>query len=176
MIPESLIRTGSYAVVRTAGRDEDLERIVPLSGEPLIGSALKERKALSFGMILGGDCPDNRPLRAYLDELWHRARQLSDRGSGAALIVIWYVGGDMMTPDQPRERVKVENRPDVVPGASVEVPRSVAAAVKPERLVHETIERVLDKSEALVTRRRLGWSLDEVRAAFANVAESPDPA
>lgn len=34
MIPKGLLRTGSYAVVMTGGRDEDHERVVPLAGEP----------------------------------------------------------------------------------------------------------------------------------------------
>jgi hypothetical protein len=92
MIPHELLRNGSYATVRTRGRDEDLERVVPLAGEPRRQADVKVRKPLSFGMISGGHCADNKGLRDYLDIVWKRARELPDRSQGAAsLIVIWYV-------------------------------------------------------------------------------------
>src|SRR5437899_1834391 len=43
MIPKELLRTGSYAAVRTSGRDEDHERVVPLAGEPSRQADVKAR-------------------------------------------------------------------------------------------------------------------------------------
>jgi hypothetical protein len=63
MIPKGLLRTGSYAIVRTGGRDEDHERVVPLAGEPWREADIEVRKALSFGMITGAQCADNKGLR-----------------------------------------------------------------------------------------------------------------
>jgi hypothetical protein len=74
MIPHELLRTGSYAVFRTSGRDEDVERLVPLAGEPWRRSTVKVRKPVSFGMISGGHCADNKLLRDHLDLVWKRAR------------------------------------------------------------------------------------------------------
>src|SRR5437762_13505121 len=44
MIPRELLRNGSYGTVRPRGRDDDLERVVPLSGEPRRRAELKLRK------------------------------------------------------------------------------------------------------------------------------------
>lgn len=166
MIPKGLLRTGSYAIVRTGGGDEDHERVVPLAGEPRRRADVEARKPLSFGMITGGQCADNKALRDYLDVVWKRARDLPNRSQGAAsLIVIWYVGGDISSPDQQRERVKIEIRAEQVLGSTVEIPRQLAASADPAALVAETLARVLEASDALVTRRKLGWNTTETRAA-----------
>jgi len=166
MIPKELLRSRSYAIVRTGGRDEDHERVVPLAGEPSRQADVKVRQALSFGMITGGQCADNRALRNYLDMVWKRARELPNRSQGAAsLIVIWYVGGDISSPEQQRERVKIEIRAEQVLGSTVEIPREVAASASPDKLVAEALARVLEASEALVKRRKLGWNMTEARAA-----------
>jgi hypothetical protein len=88
MIPDELLRNGSYATVRTSGRDEDLERVVPLAGEPRSRADVKVRKPLSFGMISGGHCADNKDLRDYLDIVWKRARELPNRSQGAASLIV----------------------------------------------------------------------------------------
>jgi hypothetical protein len=170
MIPNKLLRTGSYATVRTSGRDEDQERVVPLAGAPQLQADVNVRKALSFGMITGGQCADNKALRDYLDIAWKRARDLPNRSHGAAsLIVIWYVGGDISSPEQQRERVKIEIRAEQVLGSTVEIPRHVAASATPSALVAEALARVLEASEALVKRRKLGWNTMETRAAVAAI-------
>ncbi len=117
MIPNELLRSGSYATVRTSGGDEDLERVVPLAGQPWRQADVNVRKPLSFGMISGGQCADNKGLRDYL------------------VIVIWYLGGDISSPEQQRERVKIEIRAQQVLGSTVEIPREVAASANPARLV-----------------------------------------
>jgi hypothetical protein len=166
MIPHELLRNGSYATVRTSGGDEAVERVVPLAGEPPRQADVKVRKPLSFGMISGGQCADNKALRDYLDIVWKRARELPDRSQGAAsLIVIWYVGGDISSPEQQRERVKIEIRTEQVLGSTVEIPRAVAASANPAKLVAEALARVLQASDALVKRRKLGWNTTETRAA-----------
>src|SRR6266702_6344070 len=104
MIPNELLRSGSYATVRTSGGDEDLERVVPLAGQPWRQADVNVRKPLSFGMISGGQCADNKGLRDYL------------------VIVIWYLGGDISSPEQQRERVKIEIRAQQVLGSTVEIP------------------------------------------------------
>lgn len=173
MIPKELLRNGSYAAVRTSGGDEDLERVVPLAGEPWRQADVKVRKPLSFGMITGGQCADNKGLRDYLDVVWKRARELPNRSRGAAsLIVIWYLGGDISSPEQQRERVKIEIRAQQVLGSTVEIPREVAASVNPARLVPETLARVLEASEALVKRRKLGWNMSETRAAVEALTQA----
>jgi len=173
MIPRELLRNGSYATVRTSGRDEDLERVVPLAGEPRRRADVKVRKPLSFGMISGGHCADNKGLRDYLDLVWKRARELPNRSQGAAsLIVIWYVGGDISSPEQQRERVKIEIRAEQVLGSTVEIPREVAASANPEKLVAGALARVLEVSEALVKRRKLGWNTTETRAAVEALTEA----
>jgi hypothetical protein len=139
---------------------------VPLAGEPSRQADVKVRQPLSFGMITGGQCADNRALRNYLDVVWKRARELPNRSQGAAsLIVIWYVGGDISSPEQQRERVKIEIRAEQVLGSTVEIPREVAASASPDKLVAEALARVLEASEALVKRRNLGWNMTEARAA-----------
>ena len=166
MIPKGLLRTGSYAIVRTGGGDEDHERVVPLAGEPWRQADVEVRKPLSFGMITGGQCADNKGLRDYLDIVWKRARDLPNRSQGAAsLIVIWYVGGDISSPERQHERVKIEIRAEQVLGSTVEIPREVAASANPAKLVAEALARVLEASEALVKRRKLGWNTTETRAA-----------
>jgi hypothetical protein len=173
MIPKELLRTGSYATVRTSGPDEDHERIVPLAGAPLRQADVKVRKSLSFGMITGGQCADNKGLRDYLDTVWKRARDLPNRSQGAAsLIVIWYVGGDISSPEQQRERVKIEIRAERVLGSTVEIPRQLAASAHPAKLVAETLARVLEASEALVKRRKLGWNTTETRAAVEAITKA----
>ena len=175
MIPNDLLRTGSYAIVRTKRRDEDLERVVPLAGEPRRRVEVKIRKPLSFGMVSGGDCIDNRDLRAYLDIVWRRARDLPNRSQGASsLIVIWYLGGDISSPDQQRERVKIEIRAEQVLGSTVEIPREVAASAHPATLVAETLRRVLEASEELVKRRKLSWNTSETRAAVEALTQAQD--
>jgi hypothetical protein len=166
MIPNDLLRTGSYAAVRTSGRDEDHERVVPLAGKPSRQADVKARQPLSFGMITGGQCEENKALRDYLDIVWKRARALPNRSQGAAsLIVIWYLGGDISSPEQPRERVKIEIRAEQVLGSTVQIPRAVAASAVPAKLVAEALARVLEASEALLRRRKLGWDMTETRAA-----------
>jgi hypothetical protein len=173
MIPNDLLRNGSYATVRTSGGDEDLERVVPLAGEPWRQEDVKVRKPLSFGMISGGQCADNKGLRDYLDMVWTSARELPDRSQGAAsLIVIWYVGGDISSPEQQRERVKIEIRAEQVLGSTVEIPREVAASSNPAKLVAEALARVLEASEALVKRRKLGWNTTETRAAVEALTQA----
>jgi hypothetical protein len=173
MIPNELLRNGSYATVRTSGGDEDLERVVPLAGEPWRQADVEVRKPLSFGMITGGQCADNKGLRDYLDMVWKRARELPNRSQGAAsLIVIWYVGGDISSPEQQRERVKIEIRAERVLGSTVEIPRDVAASSNPAQLVFEALARVLEASEALVKRRKLGWNTTETRAAVEAVTQA----
>ena len=166
MIPNELLRTGSYAIVRTSGQDEDTERVVPLAGEPRLQSDVKVRKPVSFGVIVGGQCADNKALNDCLKAVWKRARELPNRSEGASsLIVIWYVGGDISSPDQQRERVKIEIRAEQVLGSKVEIPREVAASANPATLVTESLVRLLAASEALVKRRKLGWSTTDIRAA-----------
>jgi hypothetical protein len=166
MIPTELLRNGSYATVRTRGRDEDHERVVPLAGAPRRQAEVNVRKPLSFGMIIGGQCADNKSLRDYLVMVGKRARELPNRSQGSAsLIVIWYVGGDISSPEQHRERVKIEIRAEQVLGSTVEIPREVAASANPAKLVAEALARVLEGSEALVKRRKLGWNTTETRAA-----------
>jgi hypothetical protein len=173
MIPEELLRTGSYATVRTSGPDEDHERVVPLAGAPWRPADVNVRKPLSFGMITGGQCTDNKGLRDYFDMVWKHARDLPNRSPRAAsLIVIWYVGGDISSPEQQRERVKIEIRAERVLGSTVEIPREVAASANPAKLVAEALARVLEASEALVRRRKLGWNMTETRAAV-EAATSP---
>lgn len=166
MIPKGLLRTGSYAVVRTGGGDEDQERVVPLAGKPRRRADVEVRKPISFGMIIGGQCADNKGLRDYLDIVWKRARDLPDRSQAAAsLIVIWYVGGDISSPEEQRERVKIEIRAERVLGSTVEIPRQLAASPNPPKLVAETLARVLEASEGIIKRRKLRWSIGETRAA-----------
>ncbi|HVC75269.1 MAG TPA: hypothetical protein VND96_02000 [Candidatus Micrarchaeaceae archaeon] len=166
MIPEELLRTGSYAIVRTSGRDEDIERVVPLAGEPRRQPDVKVRKPVSFGMIVGGTCADNKDLDDYLKVVWKRARELPNCSQGSSsLIVIWYIGGDISSPEVQRERVKIEIRTEHVLGSKVEIPREVAASANPATLVAESLVRVLEVSEALVKRRKLGWNTTETRAA-----------
>jgi hypothetical protein len=86
--------------------------------------------------------------------------------------VIWYVGGDISSPEQQRERVKIEIRAERVLGSTVEIPREVAASANPAKLVAEALARVLEASEALVRRRKLGWNMTETRAAV-EAATSP---
>jgi hypothetical protein len=173
MIPNELLRNGSYATVRTSGGDEDLERVVPLAGEPWRQADVEVRKPLSFGMITGGQCADNKGLRDYLDIVWKRARELPNRSQGAAsLIVIWYVGGDISSPEQQRERVKIEIRAEQVLGSTVEIPRDVAASSNPAQLVSEALARVLEASEALIKRRKLGWNTTETRAAVEALTQA----
>jgi len=173
LIPNELLRTGSYATVRTSGGDEDLERVVPLAGEPWREADVKVREPLSFGMVTGGQCADNKGLRDYLDLVWKRARELPNRSQGAAsLIVIWYVGGDISSPDQQRERVKIEIRSEQVLGSTVEIPREVAASANPAKLVAEALARVLEASEVLVKRRKLGWNTSEIRTAVEALTQS----
>jgi hypothetical protein len=146
MIPNELLRNGSYATVRTSGGDEDLERVVPLAGEPWRQADIEVRKG---------------------------ARELPNRSQGAAsLIVIWYVGGDISSPDQQRERVKIEIRAEQVLGSTVEIPRDVAASSNPAQLVSEALGRVLEASEALVKRRKLGWNTTETRAAVEALTQA----
>ena len=162
MIPGALVRVGSYAVIRTSGRDEDSERIVPLAGQPAIRPQLKDRKPLSFGMAVGGEAPDNRALLDYLKAVWKRIRELPDRSDRAgALIVIWHIGGDISSPDELRERVKIEIRSERVLGSTIEIPLSVAATTDPATLVGEALIRVVEKAETLVKRRKLDWDLGE---------------
>jgi len=166
MIPHELLRTGSYATVRTSGRDEDRERVVPLAGEPWRRPDVKARQPLSFGMITGGRCQENKALLDYIDKVWKRARELPNRSPGAAsLIVIWYVGGDISSPEQQRERVKIEIRGEQVLGSTVAIPREVAASADPAKLVAEALGRVLEAADAVVKRRKLGWNTNETRAA-----------
>ena len=173
MIPKELLRTGSYATVRTSGGDEDHERVVPLAGDPWRQADVKVRKPLEFGMIIGGQCADNKALRDYLDVVWKRARDLPNRAQGAAsLIVIWYVGGDISSPEQQRERVKIEIRAEHVLGSTVEIPREVAASANPAKAVAEALARVLEASEALVKRRKLGWNTTETRRAVEALTQA----
>jgi hypothetical protein len=86
--------------------------------------------------------------------------------------VIWYVGGDISSPDQQRERVKIEIRAEQVLGSTVEIPREVAASSNPAKLVAEALARVLAASEALVQRRKLGWSTTETRAAVEDLTQA----
>ncbi len=171
MIPGALVRVGSYAVIRTAGRDEDSERIVPLAGEPAVRSELKERKPLSFGMAVGGEAPDNRALLDYLKAVWKRIREIPDRsGRAGALIVIWHIGGDISSPDELRERVKIEIRSERVLGSTIEIPLSVAATTDPATLVREALIRVLEKAETLVKRRKLDWDLAETARVVSSLS------
>lgn len=173
MIPDELLRTGSYATVRESGRDEDIERVVPLAGEPKRQLDVKPRKAVSFGMISGGQCADNKDLRDHLDVVWKRARELPDRSRGASsLIVIWYVGGDISSPERQRERVKIEVRAEQVLGSTVEIPRELAASANPAALVAESLARVLEASDALVKRRKLEWNTTETRAAVETITQA----
>jgi hypothetical protein len=116
---------------------------------------------------------DNKALRDYLDMVWKRARELPNRSQGAAsLIVIWYVGGDISSPEQQRERVKIEIRAEQVIGSTVEIPRDVAASSNPAKLASEALARVLEASEALVKRRKLGWNTTETRAAVEALTQA----
>lgn len=173
MIPEELLRAGSYATVRKSGRDEDIERVGPLPGELRRQSDIKPRKPVSFGMISGGQCADNKDLRDHLDVVWKRARELPDRSRGASsLIVIWYVGGDISSPERQRERVKIEIRAEQVLGSTVEIPRELAASANPATLVAESLARVLEASDALVKRRKLAWNTTETRAAVETITQA----
>ena len=86
--------------------------------------------------------------------------------------MIWYVGGDISSPDQQRERVKIEIRSEQVLGSTVEIPREVAASANPAKLVAEALARVLEASEALVKRRKLGWNTSEIRTAVEALTQS----
>lgn len=173
MIPDELLRTGSYATVRKSGSDEDAERVVPLAGEPRRQSDVKPRKPVSFGMISGGQCADNQKLRDHLDVVWKRARELPNRSRGASsLIVIWYIGGDISSPERLRERVKIEIRAEQVLGSTVEIPRELAASANPATLVAESLARVLEASDALVKRRKLDWNTTETRLAVEAIIEA----
>jgi catechol 2,3-dioxygenase-like lactoylglutathione lyase family enzyme len=46
-----------------------------------------------------------------------------------------------------------------------EIPREVAASANHPKLVAEALARVLEASEALVKRRKLGWNMTETRSA-----------
>jgi len=88
------------------------------------------------------------------------------------VIVIWYLGGDISSPEQQRERVKIEIRAQQVLGSTVEIPREVAASANPARLVAEALARVLEASEALVKRRKLGWNTTETREAVEALTQA----
>ena len=171
LIPEPALRTGSYAIVRTSGRDEDNERVIPLAGEPAIRTKPKRRKPLSFGVVLGGSTSDNRAFDDYLKTVWRQVRETPDASLEAAcLIVIWHVGGDISSPNELGERVKIEKRDERLLGSTIEIPREVAASMEPERLVKESLARILDKAEALVKRRKLNWDLSEVRRVASSLS------
>jgi hypothetical protein len=86
--------------------------------------------------------------------------------------VIWYVGGDISTPERQRERVNIEIRAEQVLGSKVEIPREVAASANPAKLVAESLSRVIEASEALVKRRKLGWDTTETRAAVEALTQA----
>ena len=105
---------------------------------------------------------------AYITILWRKIRETPDASADAAsLIVIWHVGGDISTPTELNERVKIEKRAERLLGSTIEIPRGVAASTEPARLVEESLARVLDKSDGLIKRRKLGWDLSETRTAVS---------
>jgi hypothetical protein len=79
--------------------------------------------------------------------------------------VIWYLGGDISSPEQQREWVKIEIRGEQVLGSTVEIPREFAASTNPAKLVAEALARILEASDALVKHRKLDWNTTETRAA-----------
>ncbi len=171
LIPAAALRPGSYAVIRAAGRDEDSERVIALAGEPAIQPEHKQRKPLSFGMVVGGETSDNRALLDYIKILWRQIRETPDASTDAAsLIVIWHVGGDISSPTGLNERVKIEKRTERLLGSTIEIPRGVAASTEPARLVEESLARILDKSDGLIKRRKLGWDLSETRTVVSRLA------
>jgi hypothetical protein len=83
LIPAAALRPGSYAVIRAAGRDEDSERVIALAGEMAIHPMHKQRKPLSFGMVVGGETSDNRALLDYVMILWSQIRETPDASTDA---------------------------------------------------------------------------------------------
>jgi hypothetical protein len=55
-------------------------------------------------------------------------------------------------------------------GSTVEIPRGIAASTEPARLVEELLARILDKSDGLIKRRKLGWDLSETRTVVSRLA------
>jgi hypothetical protein len=170
LIPSHLLQVGSYAVVRLSDRDEMTERVIPLAGEPALPPKEELRAPLSFGMVSGGDAADNKPLLDYITEVWRELRATPKVSSEVAqLIVIWYVGGDVSSPDQARETVRIENRSERMLGAGIEIPYRKFSPEECGALVHESLERAIDEAERLVQRRKLGWNLDAARRAAAGL-------
>jgi hypothetical protein len=172
-LPNDLLRPGSHVVIRRSKKDEVIERVVPLAGEPKFAEATEPiRKPLSFGGIFD-ETAVNKTLCDYLKRLWPRVSKLPACADEVPVIaVLWWIAGDMSAAPMQTMSARLESKSKRTCTVRVPIPQQERTAQEVEAVVRDSLTKAVERCERLIKRHRLDWDLQPAQDAIAWLMET----
>jgi len=173
LLPQDLMRLGSHVVIRRPKKDDVIERIVPLAGEPKLAEPTHAiRKPLSFGGIFD-ETAVNKTLCEYLKRLWPRLSKLPPCADEVPeIVVLWWIAGDISAAPLQTMTARLGSKSKRTCTVRVPIPHQERSAQEVDAVVHDSLTKAVELCERLIKRRRLDWDLQPARDAIAWLMET----